>query len=664
MTNPTIAAKHKKVTDEAHESASIAMLNPNLPDRRPISMPVHSGERMSDVSYRLGARQLWSVWAWRLVMAVATLLLTGFFAYEFYMVLSLNNITIVQAILLALSTISFSWIAFGTATAICGFLALVAASFSKKDELELPQKPRPLSSKNALLFPVYHEDPVRIAATIQAVAQDCADLGIIDNFEFFILSDSRGPQTRCEESRVFQALARRLKGLVPVYFRWREDNYGKKAGNIADWVKNHGGAYDHFVIFDADSIMSAETLLQLAAAMEHNPNAGLIQTVPRLVGGTTIIARLQQFAARMYGPLLAKGSALWHGRDSNYWGHNAIIRCRAFASSAGLPVLKGKPPFGGTIQSHDFIEAAFLRRAGWGVHLMPEMEGSFEGCPPGINEIIVRDQRWCQGNLQHARLLSYPDLKLVSRFHLVTGIMSYLASLFWLMALLAGLVTAYQWLGHEHNYFPDEVALFPTWPVMDAARALQVMLFTAVVVLTPKVLGLAFALFFDPTWGRAVSRLKMIMGFVVEVLLSGLIAPIFMLAHVGALTNLALGRDAGWSAQGREDGRIPLRNAVMQFGAYTLIGLAFAAYCFWISAALAGWLALIYAGLILAPVMAWALGFDSSYLFFDWLVIPDERTPKPVLVHSTALHKQMSRRRDEMTEEPEAAVAAPQLKTA
>lgn len=620
--------------------ADCSLPRANLPPRCPCPMPIQEGARLSDASGRLPLRQFITVILWRFLLGALTLTMTTIFTYEFYMVLSLKSITPAQIILLVLSVVSFTWVAFGSSAAICGFIASFAGVFRRDERLKTQRLPRRLSTRTALLFPVYHESPDRVGATIAAVAEECAGLGFAPHFDFFVLSDSRDDQARGREHKVFSRLRHSVKRLMPVYYRWRPDNQGKKAGNIAEWVRNYGGAYDHFVIFDADSIMTGETLARLVAAMEANSGAGLIQTVPLLVGGRSLIAQLQQFAARVYGPLLAKGSALWHGRDSNYWGHNAIIRCRAFASSAGLPELAGRPPFGGSIQSHDFIEAAFLRRAGWGVHLMPELDGSYEGCPPGIYDIIIRDRRWCQGNLQHARLLAWPDLKFVSRLHLVTGIMSYLASLFWLMALMAGLVTAYQWLGHRHDYFPDEVVLFPNWPVMDSERAIGLMIFTAVIVLLPKVLGLIYALFLDRAFADCGARLKLLPGFIIEVFFSALIAPIFMLAHVGVLYHLFTGRSSGWGVQVRDESKLLFKDAFIGFSGYSAVGLGLMIYCFFVSAALAGWLALIYAGLILAPVLAWLMGLDASRLVLDWLLIPEERRPKPVLLKSNCLPRQ------------------------
>ena len=166
-----------------------------------------------------------------------------------------------------------------------------------------------------------------------------------------------------------------------------------------------GGAYAQFLILDADSLMTGETLVRLAGAMERHPDVGLIQTLPIITGAATLFARVQQFAGRVYGPLIAHGIAWWHGAEGNYWGHNAMIRTRAFAEQAGLPELAGRKPFGGPIMSHDFVEAALMRRGGWAVHMVPGVRGSYEEVPPTLTDLAVRDRRWCQGNLQHLAVL-------------------------------------------------------------------------------------------------------------------------------------------------------------------------------------------------------------------------------------------------------------------
>src|SRR3546814_9902589 len=111
--------------------------------------------------------------------------------------------------------------------------------------------------------------------------------------------------------------------------------------------------------------MTGDTIVRLAGAMEGHDDVALIQTLPVIVNGSTLFARMQQFAGRVYGPVIAYGVAWWHGAESNYWGHNAMNRTRAFAQCAGPPELRGGKPFAGTVLSHDFVEAALMRRGGW-----------------------------------------------------------------------------------------------------------------------------------------------------------------------------------------------------------------------------------------------------------------------------------------------------------
>jgi membrane glycosyltransferase len=108
-------------------------------------------------------------------------------------------------------------------------------------------------------------------------------------------------------------------------FRHRDTNTGRKAGNISEWVSRFGGRYAQFIILDADSLMTGDTIVRLVGALEGHPGVGLIQTLPVIVNGKTLFARMQQFAGRMYGPVIARGISCWHGSESNYWGHNALF---------------------------------------------------------------------------------------------------------------------------------------------------------------------------------------------------------------------------------------------------------------------------------------------------------------------------------------------------
>src|SRR5690606_32740800 len=255
-----------------------------------------------------------------------------------------------------------------------------------------------------------------------------------------------------------------------------------------------GARYDHLLILDADSVMEADTILKLAGRMEAEPRLGILQTVPMLVGGSSLFGRLQQFAGRLYGPVIARGTAAWQGTDGNYWGHNAMIRTRAFAQACGLPDLPGRKPFGGHILSHDFVEAALIRRAGWQVRMDPDLRGSFEGAPPSLIDSAARDRRWAQGNLQHVKVIGARGLRWPSRVHFAIGIGSYLMSPIWLAMLVTGGMLALRAGLAQPRYFADTFQLFPDWPVFDAERMLGLLPLATGRLLLPKFLGLFHSL--------------------------------------------------------------------------------------------------------------------------------------------------------------------------
>ncbi|KAG0777007.1 hypothetical protein G6F22_012168 [Rhizopus arrhizus] len=305
-------------------------------------------------------------------------------------VLSTNGISVLEACLLVLFVGLFAWIALSFASALAGFLTAV---FDRGYRLGIdPDKPLPtVHSRTALLMPTYNEDPRRLLAGLQAIYESVAATGQLERFDFFVLSDTRREDIARAEEQMFAELRDRVPdGQTRLFYRRRGDNSGRKAGNIADWVRRFGGAYPQMLILDADSLMTGDSIVRLVAGMEHNADVGLIQTLPSVIGGRTLFARMQQFGGRVYGPVIARGVAWWHGAESNYWGHNAIIRTRAFADHAGLPALPGRKPFGGHVLSHDFVEAALMRRGGWAAHMVPYLGGSYEEGPPTLTDLLPR----------------------------------------------------------------------------------------------------------------------------------------------------------------------------------------------------------------------------------------------------------------------------------
>jgi membrane glycosyltransferase len=540
-----------------------------------------------------------------LVLLIATLGSSVAFAVGLHKALALHNGgTPLHYLFLAISTLSFSWIAFGAANAAIGMCALLAGT--QGNSIEPAAAAAPEGVRAALLFPVYHEDPTAIADYIRHLVRELEDARALDTFAVFVVSDSQTEKDRRAERKTFTLLADDIGSRITFAYRNRPDNVGKKAGNIADWVRAHGGGYDHFIVFDADSVMSADTLMRLVGTMEAHPDTALIQTVPRLASGETAFSRLQAFANNIFGPLSAAGLAAWQGASGNYWGHNAIIRTRAFAASAGLPSLPGEAPWGGHIQSHDFVEAALLRRAGWRVALITSLEGTYEQCPPTFVDMAVRDRRWMQGNLQHARILGARGLTLVSRIHLGMGIASYVSSALWLLVILIGLWL--MWIEQQRvvSYFDSTKSLFPNWPTYDPAAALDLLIATMAVVFLPKLLGLGYAL------GRALgdsrplrSARRLLVLWTVELLHSVLLAPVTMLNHVRALIQILLRQDAGWKPQSRTGTVIDLADAFRFHRSHIVVGALLSIAAASIAWHALFWLLPVVLGLLLSPFVTW-----------------------------------------------------------
>ncbi len=468
-----------------------------------------------------------------------------------------------EGLFLVLFGFLFTWMAFAFVSYCTGLWALAF----ERDDLGLQSGgPLPeLARRTAILVPVCNEDPVAIARRIDIMRQSLTATQQAGRFDVFVLSDTRDLDASALERAVLQALP---AAGPAVHYRRRSENIDRKSGNVADWVRRHGAAYAHMVVLDADSLMSGDTLVRLAGAMERHDGIGLIQTIPRLIGQSSLFARCEQFAARLYGPAAAAGMAWWSGAESNFWGHNAIIRTRAFAEAAGLPHLKGSAPFGGLIMSHDFVEAALLRRAGWAVHMASRLEGSYEESPPTVLDMLARDRRWCQGNLQHAAVLPARGLHWINRFHLVRGILNYLIAPIWCAMMVTGALMA------------------STRATIDDCDALVMAAMFAVTIgflVGPRLVACAAALqdeglhrAYGGKWGAGLS-------IAAEMTMSTLLTPLIMVSHTLMVVSVLLGFKSGWKTQNRAAYALSLGHAARRFAPHMALGgLLFAAMA-WMS---------------------------------------------------------------------------------
>lgn len=604
-----------------------------MPPEAPLQMPEQSLRRWSKAERRRPVRRASTPWLQRLFVFGGAAALTAYGAYEMYQVVSVSRTTLLQYGLLLLFTLNFSWIALAFTSALLGFFALLP-------RWRPPALPAALAARTAVIMPVYNEATARTFAALEAIRESIEATGHGPSFDYFILSDSTDPDAWIAEERAFLALRDKLGPRARLYYRHRPKNHHRKAGNIADWVIRWGGAYEHMIVLDADSLMEGECVVRLAAAMEADPDAGIIQTLPLIINRNTLFARVQQFAAKVYGPVIAAGLSAWMGRDGNYWGHNAIIRTRAFADHCGLPNLSGKPPLGGHILSHDFVEAALMRRAGWSVTMLPRLSGSYEESPPSLIDLSSRDRRWCQGNLQHVRVIGARGLKLATRQHFATGIMSYLASPLWLLQLVVGIALVLQTTYIRPEYFSRDFHLFPVWPRFDAERALALFAVTMAILLAPKLFGLLLMLASREGRRACGGTIRLVLSALIEVLLSALMAPILMLIQSGSVFQILLGRDTGWQPQRRDDGSIALRDIVHRHLWHTILGAVTGVSAFLIATSLFLWMSPTILGLILAIPLSWLSGQLGAGLVLKrlgLLVTPEEANPPAIARRANAL---------------------------
>ncbi len=369
--------------------------------------------------------------------------------------------------------------------------------------------------------------------------------------------------------------------------------------------------------------------------METLPGAALIQTQPVITNARTVFGRLQQFAGRVYGPIIAAGNAWWHGPDGNYWGHNAVIRVSAFASEAGLPELRGRKPFGGHILSHDFVEAALMRRGGWAVYMAPEIGGSFEEAPPSLLDFAARDRRWCQGNLQHIALLPARGLHWVSRLHLLTGIGSYVTAPMWLVFLLLGLLVSLQARFIQPEYFPKGFSLFPRWPEQDPVLAIRMFVATIGLLIVPKLL--AYLVLISRRKERVLfaGSVRVLAGILAEIVLAAMIAPLMMIFQSRAVAEILAARDAGWQVQRRDSGKIAHREIYRKLGTPTLLGLLMGLAAYSVSLPLMLWMLPVVLGLVLALPLGLLTSFRSRTA--GLFATPEDRFPPDVLIRAREL---------------------------
>ncbi len=487
-----------------------------------------------------------------------------------------------------------------------------------------------LLPRTALLFPVCDEDIARVAAGVRVTHDSLKRAGCLEAFDFFLLSDSRDPARCCQEETAWFILAQTCGDFDRIHYRHRIRNTGMKSGNISDFLEQWGAAYRYMVIFDADSIVTGSALLELVRRMERDPKAGIIQTHTTIVRAETLMGRLEQFMGRLCGGLLSAGVRYRNPGDGYYYGHNAIVRVSAFMENCRLPRLPWREPLGGQIYSHDVVEAALMRRAGFEVNIADDIEGSYEESPATLPDSVRRHRRWCQGNMQNFWLLFSRDLPRPSRLHLLRGILTYMNSVLWLSYLIISTLVVVQFV-HSHLSLVTAAGFAPFNHLSLKVHGAILFALLLLLLLSPVVLSL-LALAANPGRRRAFGGLgRAAAGSAFTILVFAALSPLLMMWFSAIIVSLFRGRSGGWAGQNRAPNqRLSFSDAARSHGWITAIGAIWSALAYAVSPSFFRWMLPILTPLVLSIPVSMLLSSPAVGLWLrkhKILLAPEETRP-------------------------------------
>lgn len=533
-------------------------------------------------------------------------------------VLAPGGWTLAKLVMLAAFAGTAPWTGLCAANALIGFIILLVSRDPVRTVCPLPARSPRILGRTAIAVTIRSEDMERVLPPLHRLLNELDRLGVGEAFELFILSDTRadlGP----EEERAVTKFAAADRVPTRIHYRRRAVNTGFKAGNIMEFLDHRATDFEFMLTLDADSEMSAPAVLRLLSAIQADTTLAIVQHLTVGLPASSAFPRLFQFGMRAGMRVWATGQAWWQGDEGPYWGHNAIIRIAPFRAHCRLPDL----PDGRPILSHDQIEAAVLRGAGWGVRVLPDEDGSREANPPALPEFLRRELRWLAGNMQYWHLLCLPGLRPMGRWQLIQAILLFAGTPLYLLFLLAATAAA----------ATDRVSPFPlNW-------ALALSLAWPGALYSPKLLGYLEVLLSPAKRARYGGTARFALGAVAEFAFTLLMDATSALAKTASMMRLAFGAAAPWTPQNRNDRGVGWLEAARLLWLQTLLGAAvFAGF------GQAGWTATLWAapfasGLVLAiPLCVLTANARIGQWMRDqgFAAIPEEidhvQTPAPVPV--------------------------------
>ncbi|MCJ2055278.1 glucans biosynthesis glucosyltransferase MdoH [Methylobacterium sp. J-048] len=581
-----------RVTSSAEQPHRNA--HPGAPDPQRVESPAVARE---PEAWTGGGRTLL---ARRLALAIPSLAAAGGLAWLAGLAYPAGGSPLAWAILVLFALV-MGWQAFVACQYVYGLVAAILGDRAKsvlERRSEAAEVPAASAGRTAAVVAIHAEDAVAVFARLRVMARSLARADAHD-IDIFVLSDTRDGAIAAVEEHEFariQAWSEADPALPRIRYRRRSENIGRKAGNIGEFCRRYGADYAFMIVLDADSLMTGAAMTRLVQLMDESPRTGLIQTVSYAAGRDTLFARIQQFAVRLYAPLALRCLETWQGPEGSYWGHNAILRIEAFAENAQLPVLPGRAPLGGEILCHDIVEGALMVRAGWEVRLLPEMGGTWEEMPTNLVDLLGRERRWCQGNLQHLRVLPWAGLHAASRSHLAVGILAYGMLPLWIAFL--GLAS---WQAARTG----DLGLLAYGLTGHGAAAHALAALSLAVLALPKVLSLGHVL---ASPGRRASfggTKALLASAALEQVVWVFLWPVLTLFTAGAVVSTFLGRVVRWETQDRDDRQVSWAEAFRLQADAVVVGALIVFALVWAGNAWLGlWLAPLALALLASPAQS------------------------------------------------------------
>jgi len=481
-------------------------------------------------------------------------------------ILAAGGRTWLDSVLLVCVTLGTPWTVLGFWNAAIGLWQLHGRGRILRDVAPfLAEIATPLTVNTAVLMTLRNEDPARALLRLNTVKASLDLTGEGARFSYFVLSDTDHDDVAQREEAAIAAWQAKDPDRTRIVYRRREDNSGFKAGNVRDFCRRWGDGFELMLPLDADSLMTGSAIVDLVRIMQRYPKLGILQSLVVGTPSSSAFARIFQFGMRLGMRTYTMGQAWWVGDCGPFWGHNALVRIMPFADECALPVLSGKPPLGGDVLSHDQVEAALMRRAGFEVRVMPVEAGSYEDNPPDALEFIRRDVRWCQGNMQYLKLIGLPGLQPVSRFQLIWAILMFVGVPAWtlLIALLP--------------FAAADALSFAGFPVGSAKAFYLVLL---LMYLAPKLAGVIDVVLTPGEVARFGGSLRFAASTVIEIVFSFLLGAVSTIRTSIFMIGLLFGKSITWSGQRRDGDGVSWSTAIsalwpqLLFGTYVCGSLA------------------------------------------------------------------------------------------